>query len=67
MAVRTTGAGGPRAPLTSTAGGLSPPKNGSLSLKVNARFNGLQSYTCLNPMTMVKLTSKVQKKHICAC
>ena len=26
MAVRTTGAGGARAPLTSKAGGLSPPK-----------------------------------------
>ena len=25
------------------------------------RFNGIQSYTCLNPMIMVKLTSKVQK------
>ena len=27
MAVRTTGAGGAQAPLTSKAGGLSPPKN----------------------------------------
>ena len=28
---------------------------------VNTRFNGLQPYTCLNPMIMVKLTAKVQK------
>ena len=48
--------------LTLKAGGLSPPqKKWSLSLEVNTCFNGLQSYTCLTPMIMIKLTSKVQK------
>ena len=28
---------------------------------ISTVIQGLQSYTCLNPMIMVKLTSKVQK------
>ena len=61
MAVRTTGAGGARAPLTSKAGGLSPPKTDLSVPKLIHVFNGLQCYTCINPMIMVKLTSKGQK------
>ena len=61
MAVRTTGAGGARAPLTSKAGGLSPPKKDLSVPKLIHVFNGLQCYTCINPMIMVKLTSKGQK------
>ena len=63
MAVRTTGAGGggARAPLTSKAGGLSPPKKDLSVPKLIHVFNGLQCYTCINPMIMVKLTSKWQK------
>ena len=61
MAVRTTGAGGARAPLTSKAGALSPPKKDLSVPKLIHVFNGLQCYTCINPMIMVKLTSKGQK------
>ena len=61
MAVRTTGAGGAQAPLTSKAGGLSPPKKDLSVPKLIHVFNGLQCYTCINPMIMVKLTSKGQK------
>ena len=61
MAVRTTGAGGARAPLTSKAGELSPPKKDLSVPKLIHVFNGLQCYTCINPMIMVKLTSKGQK------
>ena len=61
MAVRTTGAGGARAPLTSKAGGLRPPKKDLSVPKLIHVFNGLQCYTCINPMIVVKLTSKGQK------
>ena len=61
MAVRTTGAGGARAPLTSKAGGLSPPKKDLSVPKLIHVFNGLQCYTCINPMIMVKLASRGQK------
>ena len=60
MAVGTMGAGAGLSPLTSKAGGWAPLK-WPLSLEVNTRFNSLQSYTCLNPMIIVKLTSKVHK------
>ena len=41
--------------------GLSPPKKDPSAPKLIHVFNGLQYYTCINPMIMVKLTSKGQK------
>ena len=56
------GRGGARAPPpTSKAGELSPPKKDLSVPKLIHVFNGLQCYTCINPMIMVKLTSKGQK------
>ena len=55
------GRGGALAPLTSKSGGLSPPKKDLSVPKLIHVFNGLQCYTCINPMIMVKLTSKGQK------
>ena len=55
------GGRGGSSPLTSKAGGLSPPKKDLSVPKLIHVFNGLQCYTCINPMIMVKLTSKGQK------
>ena len=41
--------------------GAEPPEKDLSVPKLIHVFNGLQCYTCINPMIMVKLTSKGQK------
>ena len=67
MAIGTMGVGGDLSFPNFKGRGADPPqKKRSLSLEVlprstSTRSTSLQSYTCLNPMIIVKLASKVQK------